>query len=80
MTIDGNDDDLEQSYFHTIRRGGDRTMGFLLAFIVLFFLFSLFFIGMYRTQSMSDQIAGEHNRLSVNEEVPEIGEISAAHK
>lgn len=79
MTIDGNDD-LEQSYFHTIRRNNDRPVGYLLGFVVLFFLFSLFFIGMYRTQSMSDQIAGEHNRLSVNDEAPEIGDVSSVHK
>ena len=68
------DNDLDESYFQSIRKGNDKTVSYLFVSVVVFFLFSLFLIGMQRSQSISDQTTVERPRPAY-ELNPEIGDV-----
>lgn len=64
--------DLKDSFFQSAPKGGDKSLGFILAAVIVVFFFSVFLYGMLHVQDVSDQVTSE-NRLPMATPNPEIG-------
>jgi|GEM_PF-2949281 hypothetical protein len=68
------ENDFEESYFQSIRRGNDKTVSYLFVCIALLMFFALFLFGVNRAQSFTDPASNDANRLA-RDHNPEIGVI-----
>lgn len=65
--------DLEQSFYQSVRRSSDKTVGYVFVVLTVLCLFSLYLLGMHRVQAVSQQVVGDHSRLDSAPE-PEISD------
>ena len=65
--------DLDQSFYQTLHKNTDQPVGYLFAMLIAIMFFLLFFAGMYRVQTVSDQVVSDHSRPDVRIE-PEISD------
>lgn len=64
--------DLQDSFFQRAPKGGERSLGFILAAVIVVFFFSVFLYGMMHVQDVSNQVTSE-NRTLIATPNPEIG-------
>ena len=70
--------DLKDSFFQSAPKGGDKSLGFILAAVIVAFFFSVFLYGMMHVQDVSNQVTSE-NRLFIAKPNPEIGGPADTH-
>ena len=68
-----DEEELDQSYFQSVRKGTDKTIGYIFVCLIVTFFFSLYLIGMQRVQTVSDQVVSDHSRPD-SRPVSEIGD------
>ncbi|WP_010588402.1 hypothetical protein [Schlesneria paludicola] len=65
--------DLDQSFYQSLPQNTDRSIGYLFAVLIAIGFFLLCFAGLYRVQTVSNQVVSDHGRPDVVIE-PEISD------
>lgn len=72
-TMEVHEQDLEESYFQQTGKTVDKSIGYVMVGLGVFFFFSLFLLGMSRVQNASDQIVSDSPPIA-NDSEPEISD------
>lgn len=72
-TMEVHEQDLEESYFQQTGKTVDKSIGYVMVGLGVFFFFSLFLLGMSRVQNASDQIVSDSPPIT-NDSEPEISD------
>lgn len=68
-----HESDLDQSFYQTLPKHTDKSIGYLFATLIAIGFFLLCFAGLYRVQTVSNQVVSDHGRPDVVAE-PEISD------